>query len=91
MTNRLEPLFYNGTGRQQGIPKGVDETHHSILSDFFDKGNQHDFFYSRYSLLSFRGPQLYNLEALPFIYGQYVPIKLADKLYNSVTIHFCAS
>ena len=27
MMNRLEPLFYNGTGRQKGIPKGVDETH----------------------------------------------------------------
>jgi hypothetical protein len=27
MMNRLKPLFYNGTGRQKGIPKGVDETH----------------------------------------------------------------
>ena len=45
----------------------------------------------RYSLLSFSGPQLYNLEALPFTYGQYVVIELADKLYNSVTVCFCAS
>ena len=43
----------------------------------------------RYSLLSFGGPQLYNLEALPFTYGQYV-IELADKLYNSVIVCFCA-
>ena len=34
----------------------------------------------RYSLLSFGGPQLYNSEALPFTYGQYVVIDLADKL-----------
>ena len=27
MMNGLEPLFYNGTGRRKGIPKGVDETH----------------------------------------------------------------
>ena len=25
----LEPLFWNRTGRQKGIPKGVDETHPS--------------------------------------------------------------
>jgi hypothetical protein len=41
------------------------------------------------SLLS--GPQLYNSEALPFIYDQYVVIELADKLYNSVTVCFCVS
>ena len=49
------------------------------------------FFNRRYSLLSFGGPQLYNSEALPFTYGQYVVIELADKLYNSVTVCFCAS
>ena len=48
------------------------------------------FFNRCYSLLSFGGPQLYNLAALPFTYGQYVVIELADKLYNSVTV-FCAS
>ena len=43
-------------------------------------------------LLSFGGPQLYNSEALPFTYVQYdVVIELADKLYNSVTVCFCAS
>ena len=41
-----------------------------------------------YSLLSFGGPQLYNLEALPFTYDQYVVIKLADKLYTSATVFF---
>ena len=45
----------------------------------------------RYSLLSFGGPQLYNSEALPFTYGQFVVIELADKLYNSVTVCFCVS
>ena len=25
--NWLKPLFWNGTGRRKGIPKGVDETH----------------------------------------------------------------
>ena len=51
-----------------------------------------DFFLNRrYSLLSFGEPQLYNSEALPFTYGQYVVIELADKLYNSVTVCFCAS
>ena len=30
-----------------------------------------------------RRAQLYNLEALPFTYDQYVVIELADKLYNS--------
>ena len=50
------------------------------------------FFNRRYSLLSFGGPQLYNSEASPFTYnGQYVVIELADKLYNSVTVCFCAS
>ena len=38
------------------------------------------------SILSFGGPQLYNLEALPFTYDQYVVIELADKLYNSATV-----
>ena len=41
--------------------------------------------------LCFGRPQLYNLEALPFIYYQYVVIMLADKLYNSVTVCFCVS
>ena len=27
ITNGLEPQFWNWTGRQKGIPKGVDETH----------------------------------------------------------------
>ena len=36
MMNGLEPLFYNWTGRQNGIPKGVDETHHYVAHlDFF--------------------------------------------------------
>ena len=26
MMNRLEPLFKSGTGKQKGMPKGVDET-----------------------------------------------------------------
>ena len=43
--------------------------------------------YSEY----FVRPKLYNSEALPFTYGQYVIIELADKLYNSVTACFCAS
>ena len=42
----------------------------------------------RYSFLSVCGPQLYNLEALPFTYNQYVVIELADKLFNSVTVCF---
>ena len=29
MMNELESLFYNWTGRRKGIPKGVDETHHT--------------------------------------------------------------
>ena len=45
----------------------------------------------QYSNLSFGGPQLYNLEALPFTYSQYVVKELADKLYNSITVYFCAS
>ena len=40
----------------------------------------------QYSNLSFGGPQLYNLEALPFTYSQYVVKELADKLYNSATV-----
>jgi hypothetical protein len=43
------------------------------------------------SFLSFDRPQLYNSEALPFTYDQYVVIELADKLYNSVTVCFCVS
>ena len=54
------------------------------------QNKQPSFFHRRYSLLSFGGPQLYNSEALPFTYGQYVVIELADKLYNSVTVCFCA-
>ena len=45
----------------------------------------------RNSFLSFGGHQLYNSEALPFTYDQYVVIELADKLYNSVTVCFCVS
>ena len=49
------------------------------------------FFNRRYSLLSFGGPQLYKSKALPFTYGQYVIIKLSDRLYKSVTVFgFCA-
>ena len=44
----------------------------------------------RNSFLSFGGPQLYNLEASPFTYGQYVVIELADKLYN-FDIFLCVS
>ena len=47
------------------------------------------FFNRRYSLLSFGRPQLYNSEALPFTYGQYVVIELADKI--SVIDCFCTS
>ena len=47
------------------------------------------FLYRHYSLLSFSRHQLYNSEALPFTYGQYVVIELADKLYNYVTIFLC--
>ena len=39
-----------------------------------------------FSLLSFSGPQLYNSEALVSML-----LELADKLYNSVTVCFCAS
>ena len=49
------------------------------------------FFNRRYILLSLGGPQLYNSEALPFTYGQYVVIELADEHYNSVTVCFCVS
>ena len=34
---------------------------------------------------------MYNSEALSFTYCLYVVIELADKLYNSVTVCFCAS
>ena len=44
-----------------------------------------------YSLLSFGGPQLYNSEALPFTYGQYVVVELADKLDTLLLFVFCAS
>ena len=33
-----------------------------------------------YSLLNFSPPQMYNSEALPLTYDQYVVIELADKL-----------
>ena len=36
--------------------------------------------------MSFGGPQLYNSEALPFTYNQYLVIESADKLYNSVIV-----
>ena len=49
-----------------------------------------DFFVTRNSFLSFGGPKLYNLEALPFTYDQYV-IELAYKVYNFVTVCFCVS
>ena len=45
-------------------------------------------FFNRF--LSFGGPQLHNLEALSFTYGQYVVIELAERLYYSVTVCFCA-
>mgnify|MGYP006975622114 CR=1 FL=1 len=45
----------------------------------------------RRTLLSFDGHQLYNSKALPFTYGQYVVLELADKLYNIVTVCFCTS
>ena len=45
------------------------------------------FFNRHYSLLSSGSSQLYTLEALPFTYGQYVVIELADKLYNCLV--FC--
>ena len=48
------------------------------------------FFNRRYSFLSFSGPQLSNLEALPFTYRQYVVIELGDKLCNSIIIFFSA-
>ena len=48
-------------------------------------------FFWRYSLFGFGRLQLFNLEAFPFTYGQYVVIKLADKLYNSVNACFCVS
>ena len=41
------------------------------------------FFCNRHnSFLSFSGHKMYNSEALPFTYDQYVIIELADKLYN---------
>ena len=47
------------------------------------------FFDRRCSLLSFTGPQLYNSEALPFTYSQYVVLELTDKHYNSITVFLC--
>ena len=47
--------------------------------------------YFSLTLLSFDGPQPYNSETLQFTCGQYVVIELDDKLYNSVTVCFCAS
>ena len=41
------------------------------------------------SLLSFGGPQ--HSDALPFTYDQYVVLELADKLYDFVTVCFCAN
>ena len=38
MINRLEPLFQIGTGRQKGIPKGVDETHQFQCMPWFFSG-----------------------------------------------------
>ena len=61
-----------------------------FVPNFFPFKLNHFFLNRRYSLLSFGGPQLYNSEALPFRYGQYVVMELADKLYNSVTVCFCA-
>ena len=43
----------------------------------------------RNSFLSFGGPQLYYLEALPFTYDQYVVIELSDKLYNCYCLFLC--
>ena len=52
-----------------------------------------DLFFNRsyYSLLNFGGLQLYNSEALPFTYHQFVIIELVYKLYNSVSVCFCVS
>ena len=61
------------------------------LTQYLKEDSFSGVFNRRHSLLSVRGPQLYNSEALPITYGQYVAIESADKLYNSVTIHFCAS
>ena len=49
-----------------------------------------DFFYQMLLTFELRRAPIYNSEALPFTYGQYVVIELADKLYNSVTVFFCA-
>ena len=55
------------------------------------RNNYNFFFVTNNSFLSFGGTQLYNLEALPFTYDQYVVIELADKLYNYVTVCYCVS
>ena len=49
------------------------------------------FFNRHYSLLSSGSSQLYTLEALPFTYGQYVVIELADKWQNFFCITFNAN
>ena len=57
----------------------------------YDQAILYHFFCNRLnSFLSFGGPQLYNSEALPFTYNQNVGLEIADKLYNSVTVYFCA-
>ena len=60
------------------------------LLQSFKKLEKYFFSNRRNSFLGFGGLQLYNSEALPFTYDQYVVIDLADKFYNSVTVHaFC--
>ena len=62
---------------------------YEVLKLVYCTGQSTIFFNRRYSLLS--EPQLYNSEDLPFTYGQFVVIELADKLYNSDNVCFCAS
>ena len=40
-------------------------------------------------VLELGGPQLFNFEAWPFTYDQYIVIELANKLYNYVTFFLC--
>ena len=54
-----------------------------VQSFLFLSCNRHN------SFLSLGGPQLYNSEALPFTYDQYVVIELADKL--CYCLFFCVS
>ena len=61
-----------------GMVKYLEVYNFLVTLNFFC--NKHN------SFLTFDGPQLYNSEALPFTYDQYVVIELADKLYNSVTV-----